>query len=101
MSGAGPARAVDFAALVPRDWHHVGFSVHVGRGVQLSGSASFFTAEVRRRRLNPQGRELKGEHVVTLCGDPGAPLGELLRTLAGLFEADQPVEIDDPVGAEP
>ena len=85
--------AVDFKALVPVSWAHQGTTIHLGRGVKLDGDAAFYTAQIVRRRFNPQGRELKGEHVLTLCGEPGAPLGQLLRDLAGLFEQEAPVEM--------
>jgi len=87
------ARAVDFQALIPVDWAHAGTTIHIGRGIKLDGEAAFYTAQIVRRRFNSHGRELKGEHVLTLCGEPGAPLGQLLRDLAGLFEQEAPVEM--------
>ena len=85
--------AIDFQALTPRAWTHDGTTINLGRGVKLDGDAAFYTAEIIRRRFSPQGRERKGEHVVTICGEPGASLPELLRALANLFEAEQPVQV--------
>lgn len=86
-------RTVDFQALIPRDWTHKGTTIRLGRGVKLDGVGAFFTAEVVRRRFNAAGREMKGEHVLTLCGEPGESLPTLLRALAGLFEQESPVEM--------
>ena len=86
-------RTVDFQALIPRDLTHKGTTIHLGRGVKLDGEGAFYTAEIVRRRFNVHGFELKGKHVLTLCGEPGAPLGQLLRDLAGLFEQEAPVEM--------
>jgi hypothetical protein len=88
---------VDFQALIPRDWSHQGFTLHVSRGIRLGGGSAFFTAKVVRRRISEQtGRELAGDHVITLCGDPGGTIPDLLRTLAGLFERNEPVEVVQP-----
>ena len=87
------ARTVDFKALIPVSWAHQGTTIHLGRGVKLDGEAAFYTAQIVRRRFNVHGFELKGKHVLTLCGEPGAPLGQLLRDLAGLFEQEAPVEM--------
>lgn len=89
------ARTVDFQALIPRDWTHKGTAIHLGRGVKLDGVGAFFTAQIIRRRFNADGRELKGEHVLTLCGEPGESLPTLLSALAGLFEQEAPVEVND------
>jgi len=83
---------VDFQALVPRG--SAAIAVHLGRGISLGGGTSFYTATILRRRFSGNGsRELKGEHVITVCGQPEASLPELLRDLAALFDAPEPVEV--------
>ncbi len=77
---------IDFDALIPRDFES-GLRVDLGRGIQLgSGEGAFFTAAIAKRRWNNQGRELKAEHVITVCGKPGGTLPTLLEDLALLFE---------------
>jgi hypothetical protein len=83
---------VDFQALTPRGSNSL--AVHLGRGVSLGGGTSFYTATILRRRFSGNGlHELKSEHVITVCGQPDASLPELLRDLAALFDATEPIEV--------
>jgi hypothetical protein len=85
-------RRVDFQALIPAGSN--GLAVHLGRGISFGRGTSFFTATILKRRFSNYGaRELKGEHVVTICGQPDASLPELLRDLATIFDAPDPIEV--------
>jgi hypothetical protein len=86
-------RVVDFQALIPQGWFDPGLTIHLRGTLSLSGGERFFVAEVCRRRLNGQGRDLKPEHVITICAQPDDSLPELLRLLAKLFEQADPVEV--------
>ncbi len=89
-------RRVDFAALIPHDFES-GVRIDIGRGVQLgSGDGAFFTAAIAKRRFNDQGRELKAEHVITICGKPDDTLPTLLENLALLFDSSD-VVLTEPV----
>ncbi len=91
MSGAD--QAIDFQALIPGR-SAPGLEVHIARGGKLDGSSEFYTAAIMRARVNTQGRRLKPEHVITIVGEEGGSLGELLEDLADLFEQTEPVTID-------
>ncbi len=87
-------RQVDFAALIPSDYES-GLRIDIGRGVQLgSGEGSFFTAALSKRRWNDRGRELKAEHVISICGKPSDDLPTLLGVLARLFEQSDVVVVE-------
>jgi hypothetical protein len=88
------SRRIDFQDLIPRGLTaDPGLVVHLGHGTRLSGGGWFFTAAIHRRRVNAHGRDLKAEHVITICGEPGESLPDLLRNVAGLFEAQEPIEV--------
>ncbi len=79
-------RHIDFKALVPLDFES-GLRIDIGRGIQLgNGEGSFFTAWIGKRRWNAQGRELKAEHVISICAKPDQDLPTLLEALAWFFE---------------
>jgi hypothetical protein len=91
MSGA--YQTIDFQALIPGS-SDPGLEVHIARGGKLDGSAEFYTAAIMRARVNTQGRRLKPEHVITIVGEEGGSLGELLEDLADLFEQTEPVTME-------
>lgn len=86
------ARTVDFQALIPKTFTNPGLVVYLRRAVRLDGGKAFYVAEIARRRLSGRGEDLKPEPVISICGQEGAPLPELLRDLARLFEQEAPVE---------
>lgn len=89
------SRAIDFQALVPKDFANPGLVLYLRRAVKLDGGKAFYVADIARRRISGRGDDLKPTPVISLCGDQGAPLPELLRTLAYLFEQEQPVEVNE------
>jgi hypothetical protein len=82
---SGAVHHVDFQALIPIDFES-GLRIDIGRGTQLDGQGSFFTAAIAKRRFNDYGRELKAKHVITICGKSDDSLPTLLDVLARLFE---------------
>jgi hypothetical protein len=84
---------VDFQALIPQGWSDPGLTIHLRNTLSLIGGERFFAAEISRRRMNDQGRDLKPEHVITICTQPDDSLPALLRLLANLFEQEEPVVV--------
>ena len=86
---------IDFQQLIPQGFFEPGLTIHLRGTLSLSGGERFFVAEICRRRLSNQGRDLKPEHIITICTQPDDSLPELLRTLAHLFELTEPIEMGE------